>query len=297
MRTSVLKSNALLFLAAAIWGSTFVAQRMGMDTIGPFTYTGVRFTIGTVSLLPLLLIQGRRKKALPMEMELRGKSAFWGICAAGTALFAGINLQQIGLLTTTAGNAGFITGLYMVFVPFLGFFVGLRPGRGDLVGAAIALSGLYFLSIAAGFRITPGDLFVLAGAVGWAVHVLVLARLSPRMNSIHLAMGQFAFCAIMSLLIALFFENPTIEGILHESMPLLYGGIMSVGVAFTIQVFAQRHSPPTHTAVIMSLEAVFAALSGWLILNEILTGRQVLGAMLMLTGMLVIQLYPVRKSK
>lgn len=291
----VLKGNLLLLTAAFFWGTTFVAQRVGMQDIGPLAFSGIRFAMGTLMLVPFLF--WHRTRTGPVHKgSFSNRKAFWGICIAGVVLCLGINLQQFGLVYTTAANAAFITGLYVVIVPFMGMLLKQYPGWGGVLGASIAVAGLYLLSMTRGMSLSLGDGLVLFGAFVWAAHVLVIGWLSPRMNSYVLAAGQFAVVAVLSLAGALLFEQTTMEGVLAAGLPLVYGGVLSVGVGFTLQVVAQQHSPPTHAAVIMSLEAVFGAVGGWMILNEILSGRQVVGCLLMLAGMLITQLWPTRSS-
>jgi len=284
------KADSLLLLTAVIWGGAFVAQRMGMDHVGPLTFNGVRFALGAVTLLPLAL-RGTRAKEIDLLPRLSSAQAVLGGGLAGLVLFAGATLQQVGLVYTTAGKAGFITGLYVVIVPLFGMLWKQWPGWGGWAGATIAAVGLYFLSVTAEFSLAPGDAWELAGAFMWATHVLILGWLSPRVDVMKLACAQYAVCCCLSLTVAGFTETITVDGIRQATIPILYGGVMSVGIAYTLQVVAQRVAPPTHAAIILSLEAVFAALAGWVILGEVLTSRGILGCVLMLTGMIVAQLW------
>jgi drug/metabolite transporter (DMT)-like permease len=281
------RSDSLLMLAAIIWGSAFVAQRVGMSYVGPLTFNGVRFALGAIVLLPLVRWRNQYPK---IESSLQQTSlawpALWGGGLTGLMLFSGATLQQVGLVYTTAGKAGFITGLYVIIVPLMGLFLGHWPGWGGWVGACLASIGLYLLSVTEAWTFAPGDLWVLFGAFFWAAHVLVLSWLSPRMDRIKLACTQYVVCSILSLLGACFTETITLDGIQGAIIPILYGGVLSVGIAFTLQVVAQRHAPPTHAAIILSLEAVFAALAGWLVLGEILSLRGLIGCIFMFAGML-----------
>jgi len=285
------KADSLLMLTAIIWGGAFVAQRVGMDHVGPLTFNGVRFALGVFTLLPLVLL-GNRSTGEGLSHRLNSKQAILGGGLAGLVLFAGASLQQVGLLYTTAGKAGFITGLYVVIVPLLGMLWKQWPGWGGSSGAAIAAVGLYFLSVTQEFHLAPGDAWELAGAFMWATHVLILGWLSPRANVLKLACAQYAVCSCLSLLVAGYTETITAHGLREAAIPILYGGVMSVGIAYTLQVVAQKVAPPTHAAIILSLEAVFAALAGWLILGEVLSTRGLFGCGLMLTGMIVSQLWP-----
>jgi drug/metabolite transporter (DMT)-like permease len=287
-----LKSDILLLVTAIIWGFAFVFQRMGMDYIGPFTYTGVRFALGTVSLLPLLLLT--REQRSPTEDILPPPSAKFIVfagCLTGLALFAGASLQQIGLVYTTAGKAGFITGLYVVIVPILGLLWKHRPGTGTWLGAFLAAIGLYLLSVTEKFTMEPGELLVLIGAFFWAGHVLIIGWLSPIIRPIKLACFQFAVCSALSLITAFAVETVAWQGIYQAAVPILYGGLMSVGIAYTLQVVAQRNANPAHAAILLSMETVFAAIGGWIILNESLSWRGLIGCGLMLLGMLLSQLW------
>ncbi len=282
------KAEILLLLAAIIWGFAFVAQRMGMDHIGPFTYNGVRFLLGALSLAPLLWL-GRR--TAPLLDPGAKRLTLAGSLLAGLILFAGASLQQIGLIYTTAGKAGFITGLYVVIVPLLGLLWGQRTPWGTWLGALLAIFGLYLLTMSDRLALGEGDGLVLIGALFWAGHVLVIGWLAGRrVDPVLLACLQFIVCAVLSLAVALVSEPITLTGLRGATLPILYGGLLSVGVAYTLQVVAQRDAPPTHAAIILSLETVFAALGGWLLLNEVLAERGLLGCGLMFVGMLLSQL-------
>ena len=283
----VYRADSLLMAAAIIWGSAFVAQRVGMTYVGPLTFNGVRFALGAMVLLP---IAGRGEEKPWVGPGLAESAtawpALWGGALAGLVLFIAATLQQVGLIYTTAGKAGFITGLYVIIVPLLGLFLGHRPGWGGWVGACLATGGLYLLSVTEVMTFAPGDLWELAGALFWAVHVLLLSWLSPRMNGVKLACAQYGMCALLSLIGAGVTEQITIDGLRGALMAILYGGVLSVGVAYTLQVIAQKDAPPIHAAVILSLEAVFAALAGWLVLDEVLSPRGLIGCILMFSGML-----------
>lgn len=290
MRT--LKSDALLMLTATIWGFAFVAQRVGMEYVGPFTFNGVRFALGSLSLVPLMLLKRKNPSAIAALLPPADRQTVaWGGALAGLVLFMGASLQQVGLVHTTAGNAGFITGLYVVIVPLLGLFWRQRPDLGTWIGALLAAAGLYLLSVTAVFEIAFGDLLVLVGAFFWAAHVLIIGWLSPRIESIQLACIQFAVCSLLSLITAAALETMTLQGLMGAALPILYGGLLSVGVAYTLQVVAQRDARPAHAAIILSLESVFAALGGWLLLGELLSARALVGCSLMMAGMLLSQLH------
>ncbi len=292
MGALTIKSDVLLLLTAVIWGFAFVAQRAGMDYIGPFAFNGIRFALGCLVLLPLVLQDLRQRKEINAAPDSANHNHFiWGSILSGLFLFGGASLQQVGLVYTTAGNAGFITGLYVVIVPIIGIFIGHKTNFGIWLGAGLAAIGLYFLSISGALTIAVGDLLVLIGAFVWAIHVLVIAWFSPRTSALRLAFAQFAICSLLSLSAALIWETMDAAAVWKAAIPLAYGGFLSVGVAYTLQVVAQKSAHPAHAAILLSLEAVFAAIGGRVLLNEAMTLRSLLGCTLMLTGMLASQLW------
>jgi drug/metabolite transporter (DMT)-like permease len=291
-RVGGLATDTLLLLAAVIWGFAFVAQRVGMQHVGPYGFNGVRFALGCLVLLPLLARDRARvggEASRPARWWSRPTVA--GGVLAGLVLFCGASFQQVALVYTTAGNAGFITGLYVVLVPIIGRVLGQPTHGGTWVGAALAAGGLYLLSVTEQLRLAPGDLLALVGAFFWAGHVHVIGWLSPRRAPLQIAFLQYAVCAVLSLAVALLTEGVVPANYLAAAIPILYGGVLSVGVAYTLQVMAQKHARPAHAAIILSLEAVFAALGGWALLGETLTARALLGCALMLGGMLTSQLW------
>lgn len=279
-------ADLLLLLTAAIWGFAFVAQRLGNLYMGPFTFNAIRFSLGALALVPLLIWQ-RRKGVDRPTVPLRKLA--WPILATGLLLFAGASLQQVGLLGTTAGKAGFITGLYVVLVPLLALTWGRRTHLAHWIGALLAVVGLYLLSVTSGFSISPYDLIVLAGAFVWAGHVHMIDRYADQVGPVRLAIAQFAITGLLSGLVALVFETVTWSSITAGIGPILFGAFLSVGLAYTLQIVAQRTADPTHAAIILSLEGAFAALGGWLVLHEFLSLRGLLGCGLMLAGTLVSQ--------
>ena len=286
---STFKYDSLLLLVAIIWGFAFVAQRAGMEYVGPFIFNGIRFALGSLVLIPILI--RNRYKARSKRPRRNNKNIAIAGILAGSVLFLGSSLQQVGIVFTSAGKAGFITGLYVILVPFLGLFLKQKTSSpGIWAGAIIATIGLYLLSIIGTFSISKGDFLVLVGALCWAIHVHVIGWFSPQVESTKLAFLQFTVCSFLSLLTSLLFEVTTFASIKSATIPIIYGGVFSIGIAFTMQVVAQKYSPPTHAAIIMSLEAVFAAVGGWLILNEGLSPRAIIGCALMLTGMIVSRL-------
>ena len=275
-------SHALLLLTAAIWGLGFVAQRAGMAYIGPFAYNAARFALGTAALEALL-----RRRARPQGPT--GRSSWWHGWLLGGLLFTAASLQQIGLVSTTAGKAGFITGLYVVLVPLLSSLAGRKVRAAVWVGAGLAVAGLYLLSVTDAWRVERGDVLVLGSAFFWALHVLAVDRFVGHHDSLRLAAHQFWVVAVWSAGVALVGEQPSWAGLWAALPAILYGGLVSVGVGYTLQVVAQRHAEPGLAAIILSLEAVFALLGGVILLGETLTSRGLLGAGLMLAGMVLAQ--------
>jgi drug/metabolite transporter (DMT)-like permease len=266
-----------------------VAQRMGMEHLGPLSFNAIRFVMGGVALLPLVHLRGRNGQAAPWRTDLRRGLVL------GLVLTGGATLQQWGVVYTTAGKAGFITGLYVVLVPILGLLVGQRTHGRTWVGALLAVVGLYLLTITGRLVMGLGDSLVLAGALFWSVHVLLIGRWAPRTEPVRLAALQFLVCGVLSGAVGLPLEQPDLEAVRGAMWPLLYAGLASTGIAYTLQVVAQRHAPPAHAAIILSLEAVFAVLGGLLMLGESLAARGLAGCALMLTGMILSQLEPARK--
>jgi drug/metabolite transporter (DMT)-like permease len=285
---STLEADGLLLLTAAIWGFAFVAQRSGMAVIGPFAYSAARFALGAASLVPLLLYLRRRRAPAAARPSRTRRLA--GAALAGLVLFAAASFQQVGLVHTTAANAGFITCLYVILVPITGALLGRATRARIWVGALLALAGLYVLSIGDGLTMAWGDLLVLASAFFWTGHILLINRLVARMEALELALGQFVTCAALSLVTAVLVEPRPFAGVGPAAVPILYGGLLSIGVAYTLQVVAQKTAHPAHASIIMSMEALFAGIGGVLILGEPLTGRLVAGGGLMLVGMLISQL-------
>lgn len=288
MKKNTFKSDILLLLAAAIWGFAFVAQRLGMKYVGPFTYNGIRFALGSLSLIPLIIFFKDDKSENNNSKGMREVSKA-GIIA-GIVLFIAVSLQQLGLMQTTAGKAAFITGLYIVLVPILGLFLKHYVGINAWIGAIIAVIGLYFLCVTNTFSISLYDLLILVCAFFFAVHILLIDSFIKRVNAIKLAFFQFLTCAVLSLVIAFFTEKITFSGIWQAMIPILYGGLGSVGVAYTLQIIGQKNAEPTSAAIILSMEALFAAMGGFLILNENLGVRGIVGCALMLTGMILSQI-------
>ncbi|MDR1931864.1 MAG: DMT family transporter [Spirochaetales bacterium] len=283
-----MKNDLLLLITAAIWGFAFVAQRAGMRLIGPLTYNGVRFTLGLVSLLPVLFLslRGRTKNEPAQAPPNRRALLVWGIIA-GLLLCAACAFQQMGVVFTTAGKAGFITCLYVVLVPVFGIFLGTKSSAAGWAGALLAISGLYLLSIQESFSINKGDLLVLLSSLFFAGHTLLVAKTSARFDPIVFSFIQYAVCAAASSMAALFGELWNTEAVLSAWLPIVYGGVFSVGIAYSLQIAALRKAHPTHASIILSLAGLFAAAGGFLILGERFSVREISGGLLMLGGAII----------
>lgn len=293
MNNKRLGANMLLLLTAAIWGFAFVAQRVGSQYVGAFTFNGVRFALGSISLIPLIIYFDKRKKSGSNnegKVEFSVKKSILSGVVVGIVLYIAATLQQVGLIYTTAGKASFITGLYMVFVPIIGIFLKHKVGKNSWVGVVIAVVGLYLLSVNENFRISYGDLLEVIGAIFWAIHILTIDYFSSKIDALKLSCIQFATCSFLSLVTALIFEQITMSGISQALVPILYGGFLSVGIAYTLQVVAQKNAKPSHAAMILSMESVFGAVGGAILLGESMSSRGYMGCILILGGILVSQI-------
>ena len=284
-----MQANLMLLFAAAIWGFGFVAQRQGMDFLEPFAFNGLRFLLGSLSLLPLIFFFSRQRRRSGIAPEAQS-SLLKGGLIAGSLLFIAATLQQVGLLYTTAAKAGFITGLYLIIVPIIGILLKHSTGLNTWLGAMLAVVGLYLLSINEDFSMSFGDLLQFIGALFWAMHILVIDHFSSRINPLKLSSAQFMVCGLLSLGVSLVIETPSLSAALAGWQPLLYAGLISVGVAYTLQVVGQKGANPAHAAIILSLESLFAAVGGVWMLGESLSARGWLGCTLMMSGMLLSQI-------
>lgn len=300
MKSKTLQSNILLLLAAIIWGFAFVAQRVGAQYISPFTFNAVRFALGSFALVPLIILFDKKaKRNQPHEnydAENNIKALLKSGCIMGTVLFIAATFQQIGIFYTTAGKTAFITGLYIVLVPFIGVFLKHHIHKFTWLGALLATVGLFLLTMVETLSISFGDLLVLIGAFFFAVHILCIDYFSKILNVIKLSCIQFSTCSILSFVAALALETFSIEALSQGVLAILYSGLFSVGIAYTLQVVGQQHAQPAHAAIILSLEVVFGFIGGWLILHERLGVQGIIGGMLMLAGMLTTQIPIMRKT-
>lgn len=300
-----LKYNFLLMLAALIWGSAFVAQSVGMDYLGPFSFNCVRSFMGSLVLLPVIWFMDRQKKGTAEQGGQKAEAGIreensrvlltGGLCC-GVILTLSTSLQQIGIKYTTAGKAGFITALYILIVPLLGLVLGKKVGIKTWIGVALAVAGMYLLCIKEGFSISYGDFMVLLCALVFSLHILAVDYFSPRVDGIRLSCIQFFVCGCISAVPMLVWEHPELSQIIQAWQPLAYAGVLSSGVAYTLQIVTQKHLNPTVASLLMSLESVFAVLTGWLVLNERLTPKELLGCVLVFTAIILAQL-PQKQKK
>lgn len=290
-----LKGALLLFGAAFIWGTTFVAQMAGMDGLGPFTYAMSRYLLGLLFLIGLWHVL-RKKRA---EEKARGQyqSGWHAGLGAGLIMFAATSLQQVAMLYTTAGKTAFITALYIILVPLGAALLGRKIHGENWAGAAVALAGLYLLSIHGEMSLQFGDGLVLASSLFWAGQILFIDRYADRVDVIELSVAQIFVCWAGSTIAALLFEEIRWEPVLAAWLAIFYGGVMSGGVAFTLQILGQKYADPGQAAIIMSFEAVFGAASSWLLLGEIMSTAQILGCTLMMSGVIITQSRMLKKRK
>lgn len=281
----VMKYRLLLLSAALIWGFAFVAQVVGMDTVGPFTFNGVRFVIGSLALLPFLYFH--REEKSPVSTSIPLWAAFLMV---GIPLFLGATLQQVGLQYTTASKASFLTANYLLMVPIAGLFLGQPLLRNYLIVAILAMTGVYFISITEDLTISYGDGLMLICAMAFTLQIHMLNYLTQRFSPVLLSAGQFMVTGLLNLLLAFLFETPTLAGLQGAAWPILYTGILSTSVAYTLQAVGQKYMPPTEASMILSMEMVFGGISGILFLDESFTLRQTIGVIAMTCGVFLSQI-------
>ncbi|HOE35553.1 MAG: DMT family transporter [Chloroflexi bacterium] len=278
----------ILLLTSIIWGSSFVPQRVAMESMRPFTYTAARFLLGAAVLLPVLFLRNRTKQTESRAADL--KTYLFAGLLCGSLLFLGVSFQQTGIQYTEAGKAGFISALYVVLVPLLGIPLGKRANSTVWLGVLLAVAGVYLLSFTNQFRIERGDLFVLMGTLFWAAHILTLDRFLPKVDGLALAIMQFFAAGFLALIAALIFEKPHLAQLSAGLWTILYSGILVVGGGYTLQVLGQKSVHPTIAALIMSTESVFAVLFGWILLGELLSLREITGCAVMFAAVVIAQL-------
>ncbi len=294
MKSSQFKSSLLLMLTALIWGVAFVAQSVGMDYVGPFTFNSVRAFIGGLVLLPMLplidRLKGRPLDELRAERKGQKKTLIVGGVVCGALLAAASSLQQIGIIYTTAAKAGFITALYIVLVPLLGVFMKKKPSALIWLSVLLAAFGMYLLCITENLVFGFGDIMMLLCALAFSFHIIAIDYFSPRVDGVRLSMIQFFVCGVLCAFPMLFSERPAVSDVLAAWLPILYAGVLSCGVAYTLQIIGQKNMNPTVASLILSLESVFSCLAGWLILHESLTPKELAGCALVFAAILLAQL-------
>lgn len=292
-----LRQSLLLLLAAAIWGIAFVAQSVGMEYVGSFTFTAVRNYIGAMVLLPVILFLEKGKTKEQKQAEKNNRTVLlWGGIASGFFLCVASNLQQYGIKYTSVGKAGFLTAMYIVLVPILGIFLKKKVGIKLWGAVAMAVVGLYFLCMTGNdMSLHPGDLYELGCALGFSIQILTIDYFAPKVNGVKLAALQFLVCAIFSS-VGMLLEQSTLQNVLAAWLPILYAGALSSGVAYTLQIIGQKGLNPTLASLIMSLESVISLIAGWIILHQKLSKRELWGCAIMFAAIILVQL-PEKKKK
>lgn len=295
------KSSLMLLAAALIWGVAFVAQSVGTEYVGPFTFNAIRSLIGGVVLIPCIFLLNRKNgknggASAPQEHKSAGETEknprdliLGGVCC-GVCLCVASNLQQIGISYTTVGKAGFITAMYIILVPLLGIFLKKKVGVKIWVSVALAVAGLYLLCMTEGFSIGRGDAYVLVCALFFAFHILTIDYFSPKADGVKMSCIQFFVSGLISAVLMFLFETPEFSAILTAWLPILYAGVMSCGVAYTLQIIGQRDMDPTVASLILSLESVISVLAGWVILHQSLSLKELLGCVIMFGAIILAQL-------
>lgn len=302
--THQIRNSLLLFLTALIWGTAFVAQSVGMEYVGPLTYTCVRSVIAGIMLIPCIAFLNKvnpneREKEICRDEKRRKdyqKTLLAGGICCGLALGAASSLQQIGIQYTTVGKAGFITTFYIILVPIIGLFFKKRCGLNIWIGVVFALAGLYCLCITEGFSIGYGDMMVFCCALAFSIHILVIDHFTELVDGVKMSCIQFFVAAIVSGIGMLIMENPDLHSILAAWVPILYAGALSSGVGYTLQIIGQKGMNPTIASLILSLESVISVLAGMVLLHESLTSREILGCVLMFIAIILAQLPEKKKA-
>ena len=293
-----LRGSLLLTLTALIWGTAFVAQTVGMDHLGPFTFNAVRTLIAGIALIPVILLFDKLQKKQPLHHQVKKDTLMGGI-VCGTVLFVASSLQQAGIKAITenaSGKAGFITALYIIIVPLIGLFLGKKPRKLVWLCVVLAIVGFYLLCVTGDFSVGFGELLVLGCALGYSFHIMAIDHFSPKVDAMRMSCIQFFVSGFLSLVAMLILEEPTVSGIWAARTSILYTGIMSSGVGYTLQIVAQKDVNPTLATMIMSLESVFAVLAGWLLLQENLSGKELLGCLMVFVAVILAQL-PEKKKE
>lgn len=293
-----IKSSLILLLTATIWGVAFVAQSLGMEYIGPFTFNAIRCVLGGLVLIPVILVLKKKKETGAENQEKEDKKTLWaGGIACGVILCIASNLQQFGIMEASVGKSGFFTALYIVMIPVIGIFIGKRPGIKLWFCVALAVVGMYLLCMKDGsFTIERADIMLLLCALVFSFHILVVDYFSPKVDGVKMSCIQFFVCGVLSAVGMLFTETPDISNIQAAWLPLLYAGLLSCGVGYTLQIVGQKGINPVIASLIMSLESVISALAGWVILGQVLSPKEILGCVLMFVAIIITQI-PIGNKK
>ena len=293
-----IKSSLILLLTATIWGVAFVAQSVGMEYIGPFTFNAIRCVLGGLVLIPVILVLKKKKETGAENQEKEDKKTLWtGGIACGVILCIASNLQQFGIMEASVGKSGFFTALYIVMIPVIGIFIGKRPGIKLWFCVALAVVGMYLLCMKDGsFTIERADIMLLLCALAFSFHILVVDYFSPKVDGVKMSCIQFFVCGVLSAVRMLFTETPDISNIQAAWLPLLYAGLLSCGVGYTLQIVGQKGINPVIASLIMSLESVISALAGWVILGQVLSPKEILGCVLMFVAIIITQI-PIGNKK
>lgn len=293
-----IKSSLILLLTATIWGVAFVAQSVGMEYIGPFTFNAIRCVLGGLVLIPVILVLRKKKETGAENQEKEDKKTLWaGGIACGVILCIASNLQQFGIMEASVGKSGFFTALYIVMIPVIGIFIGKRPGIKLWFCVALAVVGMYLLCMKDGsFTIERADIMLLLCALAFSFHILVVDYFSPKVDGVKMSCIQFFVCGVLSAVGMLFTETPDISNIQAAWLPLLYAGLLSCGVGYTLQIVGQKGINPVIASLIMSLESVISALAGWVILGQVLSPKEILGCVLMFVAIVITQI-PIGNKK
>lgn len=297
MNTQKLKGNLMLFLAALVWGVSFIAQSKGVEQITPIAFNGIRMMLGAIVLIPVILMVDGNKKRKGVPVLRFDKKTITGGIICGILLFAATTLQTAGMIYTSPGKAGFLTALYMVIIPIFGLFTGKKTRLIVWLSVAVAVGGLYLMCIDSSLKINNGDILIFICAFVFAGHILCIDKISPQVDGVKLSFMQFFVCGVISLIYMFIFEEPKLEPILNCKMSIAYAGIMSCGVAYTLQIVGQKYTDPTSASILMSLESVFSTLTtiilvawGWQITGGALTLREILGCVLMFVAIILVQI-------
>lgn len=293
-----IKSSLILLLTATIWGVAFVAQSVGMEYIGPFTFNAIRCVLGGMVLIPVILVLKKKKETGAENQEKEDKKTLWmGGIACGVILCIASNLQQFGIMEASVGKSGFFTALYIVMIPVIGIFIGKRPGIKLWFCVALAVVGMYLLCMKDGsFTIERADIMLLLCALAFSFHILVVDYFSPKVDGVKMSCIQFFVCGVLSAVGMLFTETPDISNIQAAWQPLLYAGLLSCGVGYTLQIVGQKGINPVIASLIMSLESVISALAGWVLLGQVLSPKEILGCVLMFVAIIITQI-PIGNKK